>query len=706
MRHVPLAILAIVAVVGIATLLYSVALLPEPAFFAVSYIPGPSAPEVEETVIVNLEVGEFISNEITAISGAQLDALRSGNVYAKDVSTDYTQSLRFNEPGTFAGGHVIFGRDEENTVSDFLQFDSGEGMFKYQIDFGAGLRSELENGRMEDIIDEDIKMLGETFSIVDADYDTGSNAVELRLFGGFGSIEFTDNNAVDDSYQSNGLEVNGKNIQSLVKIKATMSAGKPTIYSIQYIPLADATVGGDVQIGPLHCLRQYLQNPTAMLVPNFDICYKGLTAPASGIPSGGISGNEVRIRTSGGDELVMDAANSRGQVYRIPLAQLPGMYGNKGRNFVFLEAGAPGAPNIDIQDYFLVNSKNDVNGVSNVLQYDTIDTSNHRIVFKDLAGSTRQATYDAGTMEGQLLVGEGTYKFVVGAGNALAMDQTNNGAISGNEAVFVLPGGSKVDFGPGFTVKVITPSRLFDEPMGDEKTDIVLTFGSYAGLNVPSPQTTVPGYTFKLQSSGGIKQGLTKWGILFSWDHESDDDDLDITVPGSYASASRGGALGNVYITFNPKLKKPSPQAPSAPPKCGDAIITAPEYCDPAGSACADQFRRSGICSADCRICEFKPPAQCGNRLLEKGEECESSGDCPAGFGCAGCKCNDLPPPVCGNNLIDPGEQCEKAVDCGIGYNCINCLCALAPVVEQPAPVQQPNIFARFFAWLARLFGG
>ncbi len=703
MKHVPVSILAIIAILGITIMMLSVSLYPETVPFAISYVPGPSIP-VEDTVIIDLEVGEYISNEITALSESQLSALRSGNVYAKDVSTDYTQSLRFSEPGTFAGGHVLFGRDEQNRVSDFLQFDSGDGMFKYQVDFGAGLRSSLDGSKMTDIIDEDVKLLGETFSIVDAEYNTGTNRVELRMFGGFGSIDLMDGNAVDDNYQSNGAKINGKSIQSLVKIKATMSGGKPTIYSIQYIPLADSVQGGDVQLIPLHCVRQYLQNPTAMLVPNFDICYKGLTAPASGIPSGGISGNEVRLHTSGGDELQMNSANSRGQLYKIPLAQMPGMYGNKGRNFVFVEAAAPGAPNINLQDYFLVMSKDDVNGVSNVLQYDSIDTTNNRIVFKDLAGSTKDATFDAGTMEGQLLVGEGTYKFVVGAGNALAMDQTNNGAISGNEAKFILPGGSKVDFGPGFTVRVITPSRLFDEPMGDETTDIMLTFAGYAGLNVPSPQVTVPGYTFKLESPGsGIKQGLTKWGILFTWDHDSDNDDLRLTVPGSYASASRGGALGNVYITFNPKLKK-QPEVPAAPPKCGDALITKPEFCDPPGSPCADQFRRTGTCAADCMSCTFTPLTQCGNKLLEQGEDCEATADCMAGFFCDGCKCKPIPPSVCGNNLLERGEQCEADIDCGPGYKCINCGCSpLPPVVEKPVTT---NIFARFFAWLASLFGG
>jgi len=702
MRHVPVAILGIIAVMGIAVLLLSAGLNRDAVFYAIQYIPGP-APAGDDTIAVSLEIGEFISNELTAISETQLDALSSGSFHGKDTSTDYTQSLRFAEPGTFAGGHVAFGSNEQNVVSDFLQFDTGTGMFKYQVDFGAGLRSSLDGTEMVDIVGEDMRLLGETFSIVDAEFNTGTNRVELRLFGGFGSIDLTDNNAADDTYFSGGVKINGQTVPSLLKIKATMSGGKPSIFSIQYIPLAEAVQGGNVQVMPLHCLRQYLQRPTAMLVPNFDICYKGLGAASAGAPTKGISGNEVRIRTTGGDDLIMTAANNRGQIYKVPVAQMPGMYGNKGRNFVFVEAGAPGAPNIMLQDYFLVNSKNDVTGVSNVLQYDMVDMTNNIIVFKDLAGSTRDATFSAATLEGDLLVGEGTYHFVIGAGNALAMDQTNDGNINGAEARFVFPGGSRMDFGPGFVMTLTTPSKLFSEPMGDENTDIMLTFAGFAGLNVPSPQITVPGYTFELESEdSNLELGLTKWGILFTWDDDSNSDDLKLTIPGGYASAARGGAMGNVFITFNPKLKKPDPQAPAAVVKCGDGIIIKPgEYCDPPQSLCVDQFKRTGVCSADCTACNFQPKAQCGNKLLEQGEQCEANADCAVGSECSGCKCQPVVS-ACGNNLLDRGEQCERAVDCGPGYNCINCYCSPAPELQSPAST--PNIFVRFWLWLKSLF--
>lgn len=705
MRHVPITIFAIVAIVGISALLMSVLFVPGPSWMVVIGPGTISGDSGHNTVIAHLDIGELLGNEVEALSSSQLSGLRSGTVHAKDVSTSYVQSLRFIEPGEFTGGKIVFSESESNVVSDFLQFTEDDGIFKFQVEFSPGLRSVVEGGNLPDIEDEEVFLLGDSYTIVDA--STSGSTVELKLFGGYGSIQLKDNDFTDNNYQSFGAQVNGQDVDARVKIRASSSGGKLTIFSISYILVANAAQGGHVEILPLHCLREYLRYPQGLFSRNFDICYKGLSGAA--VPSASsISGNEVRVRAAGDDEYVMTATNVLGQRYSIPLAQLPGMYGNKGRDFIFVEAGAPAAPNIDLGDYFLVNSKNDVSGASHVLRYNSIDTTSNTVMFEDLAGNSRSATFDAGSMEGDLLMSQGTYHFKIGAGNAIAMDQDNDGTISGDEARFVLAGGSRVDFGPGFTVTVITPQKLFDEPAGDEMTDFDILFGGDIDLTVPSPQVTVPGYTFKMISeSGGIKQGLTKYGILFTWDEESESDDLTLVVPGSYSGTSKGGAGAEVYITLERAKLMKQTDAPAPVAKCGDRIITSPEYCDPAGSFCADPyFGRAGVCAADCMTCTFVPPAQCGNKLLEKGEDCEANADCPLGFGCSACKCYPLPQPVCGNNLLDQGEQCEKSVDCGAGYVCSSCMCSPAPVVETPAPVKQPNIFARFFAWLARLFGG
>lgn len=695
MRHVPLGIFIVVALVGVFTLLFSVQHFNQPAPFAVQLFPS-AEQRGDDTVVVRLDSGEALSNEVEAITGTLVDALSSGTVHAKSTRADYTQSMRFSEPGVFTGGVLTFGRDETNQVSDFLEFD--DAIFKYQIDFSPGLQSEIEGSSLPDIEDEDLVMMGARFTIVDT--SVSGNRVALRFFGGFGSVEFQDTYN-DDLYTSGGVKINGRSIDARVKIKATQSGNTLSIYSIQYILNANAALGGDVQVLPLHCLREYLQYPTGLLNPEFDICYRGLTG-AVVEPVRGLGGNEVRFNARGNDEYEVYASNFRGQLYQIPLAQLPGMYGNRGRNFVFIEAANPAAPNINPGDYFLVMSKLR-SGTSNVLRYD--QRQGNVVYFEDLGAGQRSATVDATTLEGDLLVGEGTYHFVIGAGDALAMDQNNDGNINGGEARWVLPGNSYMDFGPGFTVRVVSPSFLFDEPMGDETTNINILFGGDIDLAVPSPQATVPGYQFKMISAGGgIRQGLTKYGILFTLDEE-DSSELDLIVPGAQARTVRGGAGSEVFITFERDRWMRQMEVPAAPPVCGDTFIIKPEYCDPPGSLCADPyFKRSGICSPDCLNCILP---MCGNNLLEQGEECESNADCPQYSTCNGCKCQPLPEPVCGNMIIERGEQCERNADCASGHMCASCGCIPTPVVQTPAPAptRPPNIFARFFAWLASVFG-
>ena len=707
MRNLHIGVFIVIAVAGLATLLLSVSYFPEPSPFAVQYVPGGyTAPE--STIIINLEVGEFITNEIEAISSGLIPNLRSGTIYGKDIRTDYFQTIRFGEPGIFTGCRATFGRDELNRVSDFLECT--DSVFLYEMTMSPGLRSEVVNGDLVDIINENVEIMGHTFTIVDA--EVSGNSITLQLFGGFGSLEWTDRDFTDNDFTDWGASVNRQNIEASVKIRAVRSGNKVTIASIQHLLKANPVLGGTLQVLPLHCVREYLQYPLGMLVPTFDICNKGFEGAA--VPSGvaGISGNEVWLKPSGDDEYRIYAQNLYGRQYDIPLAQLPGSYGIKGRDFVFVEAANAGAPNIDLGDYIALSSRNTRQGVSHIVRFDNVDPAG-TIRFEDLGGGSKQATFNPATGEGQLLMGEGTYKFRL-TGNMLAMDQTNDNSISGDEANFVLPGGSRLDFGPGFVVKLITPRENFDDATADEVTRFNIVFGDDIDVVVPSPQNTIPGYTFELQSAGGgVKQGLTKYGALFTWDKDSGRaDDLKIIVPGAYARSVMGGATGEVYITFERSKLMRTPEQPRAPARCGDGIITPPEYCDPPGSFCSgtQPFER-GECAADCMKCDVRAPAQCGNNLLENGEECESAGDCAVGFDCQGCKCAPLPAAVCGNNLIENGEDCENDFDCAPGWSCDSCKCVSAPkIIEVPAPPPPPPTFADvlrgFWSWLTSLFGG
>lgn len=81
------------------------------------------------------------------------------------------------------------------------------------------------------------------------------------------------------------------------------------------------------------------------------------------------------------------------------------------------------------------------------------------------------------------------------------------------------------------------------------------------------------------------------------------------------------------------------------------------------------------------KIYRLVVPAQCGNRIIETGEECEADADCQAGEVCSSCQCETIPA-QCGNGTIEPGEQCEQDSDCGQGYQCIECQCQEKTLID------------------------
>lgn len=76
------------------------------------------------------------------------------------------------------------------------------------------------------------------------------------------------------------------------------------------------------------------------------------------------------------------------------------------------------------------------------------------------------------------------------------------------------------------------------------------------------------------------------------------------------------------------------------------------------------------------RICSTI--AECGNDIIEPGEECESVDDCNGKTEiCDGCQCV-TPAAVCGNQILEPGEECETSSDCGLlgpSMICDDCEC-------------------------------
>ena len=149
-----------------------------------------------------LEINERIGNVRETLTSSDMIALQGGIIRTQSGSTQYNQYLRFNEStgydgvigsnGVVSGGYVTYGENNYDEVEDYLYFDDNEVAFEYELEFIEGAKSKIENsngdeittgsGQLVDLEDENINILGNTYSIVRADV-TGTS-LQLTFLGG------------------------------------------------------------------------------------------------------------------------------------------------------------------------------------------------------------------------------------------------------------------------------------------------------------------------------------------------------------------------------------------------------------------------------------------------------------------------------------------------------------------------------------------
>ncbi|MDD5191551.1 MAG: hypothetical protein PHH54_02785 [Candidatus Nanoarchaeia archaeon] len=171
-----------------------------------------------------LELNESISEVTSYIDKEDLPLLADGTISNEKGTAKYEQFLYFE--GT-VGSMVKYQEDDDENVGLFYKVDSGQVIARYVMDFTSNLESDVAVSTLEDIDDEEIVLLGKTYTITNAVNATTANNVQLTLMGGADKVTI-----------SNGeeLTVAGKTVSVLV---SSSTAAQFTIDGEQTSKLAD-----------------------------------------------------------------------------------------------------------------------------------------------------------------------------------------------------------------------------------------------------------------------------------------------------------------------------------------------------------------------------------------------------------------------------------------------------------------------------------
>lgn len=169
-------------------------------YFGVFYILSSLTPQISGSVVQTstqeklfkvetnndvLELREALSNVYPSLTEKELpELLKSGKISSNKGTTTYNQYLRFDDTTSLQKVNVNFTKDGDG-VKDYLQIYSGnnisKAIFEYEIEFGGGFESDIQSKQLEDIEDEDINILGRTFSVTATRIDTDNKKVEITL---------------------------------------------------------------------------------------------------------------------------------------------------------------------------------------------------------------------------------------------------------------------------------------------------------------------------------------------------------------------------------------------------------------------------------------------------------------------------------------------------------------------------------------------
>jgi len=181
----------------------------------------------------------------------------------------------------------LYGEDEMDETGYFLfgEDRTGRETFRYEIEFENGLQSRREQGKLVDIIGQELMIIGQPYTIANATIDdNGYGCIVLEMQ--YAQIECADN-IFNNTFSPNhsvprgwdpesplGIRVNNEQTKERVKISASINEGSAEINSLT-ISVSCDTLLGDLYLPVGRQLGAYLDAPYIMLSPKWNIEYHG-----------------------------------------------------------------------------------------------------------------------------------------------------------------------------------------------------------------------------------------------------------------------------------------------------------------------------------------------------------------------------------------------------------------------------------------------
>jgi len=367
--------------------------------------------------------------------------------------------------------------------------------------------------------------------------ETSGGQDTAQFYLGSKILGLTDDDFSDDDYNTGGLKIRGDTIHDgRIRIKADEKDSGDTlvIQTIEYRVKANGKDNGDIYIPSKGNLRRQMKNPEALIADSWNIYYGGLSETRF---------SDIDFEPRGDNAYRLAFENNREEKYRIKLVDCSTgafRYGDEDNDFIFMEAQSESAPNIQLNDYFLLNDREDDKSISHIYRYESFDSSNSQIVLEDMSeeGDTRTLTYSNSTAAGVLgravLSLDGTsYNIYINSTGAIAVDQNGDGAVSGGKAKIAVSGGGLLDLGSNDTItgdSINITLTTFARNLYDRTADEIISFnitrsGSELDLTVPEQAE------LSLDNEGDNYKGRTVYGVLFDLKDTTKANTLNIDYP-------------------------------------------------------------------------------------------------------------------------------------------------------------------------------